>query len=125
MVYDCTNRQTFTSITNWLKQLNQNTDQFVHKVLVANKIDRESEMVVTKEEGETLAKEHGLAFFAASAKSGEGVDEMFTACCERAIKQQVLRDEAKVQADQNLQLGATHNADGSKTQLHPKYYSCC
>ena len=47
------------------------------KVLVANKIDKGSEVQVDHEEGRELAKKHGLEFFMCSAKSGEGVETMF------------------------------------------------
>ena len=45
--------------------------------LVGNKIDLESRQVRT-EEAEEFAKSLGLRYFEVSAKSNQGIDEMFT-----------------------------------------------
>merc|ERR1711874_218103 len=53
---------------------NGSNDQTVI-MLVANKIDLHRE--VSREEGETFAKEHGLLFQEASAKTAANVDDAF------------------------------------------------
>ena len=44
---------------------------------MANKIDHESDRVVSAEEGKRLASSHGLMYFECSAKTGIGVTEAF------------------------------------------------
>ncbi len=51
MVYDCTQRQTFNSILNWIKQIDQHAEEGVLKILIANKTDKVNEIVVPHEEG--------------------------------------------------------------------------
>lgn len=53
------------------------TNRALTITLVGNKVDLESERVVSKEEGEALARENGLMFFETSAKSGAMVEAAF------------------------------------------------
>jgi GTPase SAR1 family protein len=46
-------------------------------VLVGNKIDLEEERVVSLEEGQALAKKHGLPHFETSAKTNHNINEVF------------------------------------------------
>lgn len=46
-------------------------------MLVGNKLDMEGSRKTSRELGETFAKEEGLLFMEASAKSGDGVEELF------------------------------------------------
>jgi len=39
LVYDSTQAQTFSNIRNWLKQIDQNADEDIMRILVANKSD--------------------------------------------------------------------------------------
>ena len=50
MVYDCTNRASFTSIRNWMNQINENAEAGVLKVLIANKVDKVADIAVPHEE---------------------------------------------------------------------------
>ncbi|GFP85567.1 RAS-related protein rabc2a [Phtheirospermum japonicum] len=79
LVYDVTRRDTFTNLSDvWAKELElYSTHEDCIKMLVGNKVDRESERVVTKEEGLTLAKELGCLFFECSAKTRENVETCF------------------------------------------------
>ena len=76
LVYDLNHHESFDSIINWLGFVNQytNKDQ-VKLILIGNKKDLERK--VTYNEGETLAKKEGMLFFETSAKTGEGVVNMF------------------------------------------------
>ena len=86
LIYDVTDRRTFQSIRNWVSQIRQEDSEKVTIYLVANKIDKEGERKVEKEEGENLAKELGLPFIEVSAKDGINVDEIFEDLVERIYK---------------------------------------
>jgi len=77
LVYDITNKESFQNVKKWLENVKEFSKSPVSLVLVGNKTDLESERVVSKEEGEAFAKEHGLPFIETSAKQSANVDEAF------------------------------------------------
>ncbi|KAL3642623.1 Ras-related protein RABC2a [Castilleja foliolosa] len=79
LVYDVTRRDTFTNLSDvWAKELElYSTHKDCIKMLVGNKVDRESERVVSREEGLSLAKELGCLFLECSAKTRENVEKCF------------------------------------------------
>ncbi|XP_020208867.1 ras-related protein RABC2a [Cajanus cajan] len=79
LVYDVTRRDTFTNLSEvWSKEVElYSTNQDCVKMLVGNKVDRDSERVVSKEEGLALAEELGCLFFECSAKTRENVERCF------------------------------------------------
>lgn len=79
LVYDVTRRDTFTNLSDvWAKELElYSTNEDCIKMLVGNKVDRESERVVSREEGMSLAKELGCLFLECSAKTRENVEQSF------------------------------------------------
>ena len=78
LIYDLNHHESFEAINNWLGFVNQYTNkQQVKLVLVGNKKDLERK--VTVDEGKNFAKKEGMIFFETSAKTGEGVIEMFFA----------------------------------------------
>ncbi|XP_047251971.1 ras-related protein RABC2a isoform X2 [Capsicum annuum] len=79
LVYDVTRRETFTNLSDvWAKEVElYSNNQDCVKMLVGNKVDRESERAVTREEGIALAKELGGLFLECSAKTRENVQHCF------------------------------------------------
>ncbi|KAJ9564910.1 hypothetical protein OSB04_000876 [Centaurea solstitialis] len=59
MVYDVTRRETFTNLSDiWAKEIDMHsTNQDCIKMLVGNKVDKESDRVVTKKEGIEFARD--------------------------------------------------------------------
>lgn len=78
LVYDVTSRESFDSIeNNWLKEaVEYFPDNDVVMMLVGNKIDLGNRSV-TKQEGESMARKHGMMFIETSAKNRIGVQEAF------------------------------------------------
>ena len=78
LIYDVTNRKTFENIRKWLNQIKEETSNKISIILVANKIDCDDDLrVVSKEDGEDLAKNAGLPIYEASAKQSINVNESF------------------------------------------------
>lgn len=78
-VYDVTRRETFKNLQDaWFEevQVYSPTQDFV-SIIVGNKVDQESEKVVTKEEGLELARKYGCLFIECSAKTRFNVDKCF------------------------------------------------
>ena len=74
--YDITSRLSFTNVSTWLKEINDNAPEEIQKILIGNKCDL-NEREVTTEEGQKLAEENGMKFFETSAKADINVKEMF------------------------------------------------
>lgn len=77
LTFDVTDENSFKNIRNWVKQIEQNAQNNVCKVLVGNKCDREDRKV-TFEEGSKLASEYNMKYFETSAKTNLNVNETFT-----------------------------------------------
>ncbi|KXJ86190.1 ras small monomeric GTPase [Microdochium bolleyi] len=78
LVYSITSRQSFEEITTFQQQILRVKDKdYFPMVVVGNKCDLEGEREVTKQEGETLARNFGCKFIETSAKSRINVDKAF------------------------------------------------
>ena len=74
LIYDISVKSSFDNIPNWITFIRSIENTTL--VLCGNKIDLEKREV-TKEEGEALAQKEGIAFYEMSAKSGEGIKNVF------------------------------------------------
>ena len=77
IVYDITNRKSFSDVKSWFDDCKKQTPKTVIMVLIGNKIDLGDEREVSYEEGENFAKENNMLFFETSAKSGENIENVF------------------------------------------------
>ncbi|XP_022845466.1 monocopper oxidase-like protein SKU5 isoform X2 [Olea europaea var. sylvestris] len=79
LVYDVTRRETFTNLLEiWAKELElYSTNPDCIKILVGNKVDKDSVRAVTVEEGMDLAQKHKCLFLECSAKTRENVQQCF------------------------------------------------
>jgi Ras-related protein Rab-2A len=76
LVYDITRRETFNHLASWLEDARQHANANMTIMLVGNKSDLSHRRAVSYEEGEQFAKEHGLIFMEASAKTAQNVEEV-------------------------------------------------
>eukprot|EP00276_Gloeochaete_wittrockiana_P015087 CAMPEP_0184336986 /NCGR_PEP_ID=MMETSP1089-20130417/5291_1 /TAXON_ID=38269 ORGANISM="Gloeochaete wittrockiana, Strain SAG46.84" /NCGR_SAMPLE_ID=MMETSP1089 /ASSEMBLY_ACC=CAM_ASM_000445 /LENGTH=209 /DNA_ID=CAMNT_0026662331 /DNA_START=70 /DNA_END=699 /DNA_ORIENTATION=- len=77
LTYDITDRESFTRVKNWVKELRKERDKDVQLVIAGNKCDRDSERVVTLKEAEDYAATIGAFHCSTSAKINKGIDELF------------------------------------------------
>ena len=77
VVYDITSRKSFDNVMNWIEEIQNNSSKTILIVLVGNKIDLKDNRDVSFEEGKELANKNGIIFMETSAKTGEGVEEIF------------------------------------------------
>ncbi|CAA2958331.1 ras-related RABC1 [Olea europaea subsp. europaea] len=79
LVYDVTRRETFTNLSDiWAKEIDlYSTNQDCIKMLVGNKVDKDSERTVSKKEGMNFAREYGCLFIECSAKTRDNVEQCF------------------------------------------------
>lgn len=78
IMYDITDRVSFSHINLWLEQIEQFGDhEHTVKYIVGNKCDLDDRRVVSTDEGKAFATAHQLEFFETSAKTSTGVSECF------------------------------------------------
>ncbi len=76
LLYDVTSYSSFDNISSWLNQIKELTDDKVMIMLIGNKIDK-SQRVVSREDGERLARNYQISFLETSAKTGQNVELAF------------------------------------------------
>jgi GTPase SAR1 family protein len=76
--YDVTRRETFESIQQtWMKEVeSSSTIEKAVKMVVATKVDRDSEREVSRQEGAMFAKSKGCLFVETSAKANTAVTQV-------------------------------------------------
>ena len=77
LVYDISNKDSFTNLSLWLKDLTNVNMEEVIICIVGNKIDLNDKRAVNTEEGKKFAEEHDFIFQEISAKPGEGFSDLF------------------------------------------------
>jgi small GTP-binding protein len=76
LVYDVTRRRTFIVLQEWLEELERAIGKTIPLVLVANKTDL-PDRVVEPAEGKAFAAERNMPYLESSAKTGEGIVDIF------------------------------------------------
>lgn len=69
-------RETFNHLASWLEDARQHANPNMSIMLIGNKSDLAHRRAVSKEEGEQFAKENGLLFLEASARTAQNVEEV-------------------------------------------------
>ena len=99
---DCTNRESFDNIKNWIEEISKYTDNdSVDKIVFLNKCDLNEERCIKKEEIEQSEKENGIKILEVSAKTGEGIDAGFEYIINKLIDKNIQKDSNTL----NLQAG--------------------
>ena len=77
VVYDITLKDSFTHTEHWVNETKDLKREDAIFVLVGNKIDLEDKRTVDQKEAENFAVTKGFLFHEVSAKSGNGINELF------------------------------------------------
>eukprot|EP00668_Euglena_longa_P033666 GGOE01043269.1.p1 GENE.GGOE01043269.1~~GGOE01043269.1.p1 ORF type:complete len:332 (+),score=46.47 GGOE01043269.1:51-1046(+) len=78
IVYDTTSRASFDSVEKWVDDVRKHCGPDVVIVMTGNKSDLTSKRTVTKDEGEAKAQHTSCLFIETSAKTGAGIQNLFT-----------------------------------------------
>ena len=57
----------------WMNSIYKHADPSIAKVLVGNKLDLEEQRVISKNEAQRIAQEHGMDYFETSAKNSTNI----------------------------------------------------
>ena len=63
------------------------TKENIIKMLVGNKIDREDNREITRDEGLRFARKHSMLFIEASARTSDGVQQAFEELVQKVMKE--------------------------------------
>jgi Ras-related protein Rab-18 len=85
LVYDISNRQSFETIEWWFAVRSQHAPKSAVKILVGNKADNGHTRQISTAEGAAYAARMGVLFVESSAKTAEGVREIFRDTLERVL----------------------------------------
>ncbi|OHS95993.1 Ras-related protein Rab-6.1 [Tritrichomonas foetus] len=84
VVFDVTRKESFNEVEFWFGEISQTVGE--HRAfLVGNKIDRNSERVVSKSEAEVVARRNMANYIESSALNGEGIKTLIDSIAEAAI----------------------------------------
>jgi len=87
LVYDVTQKDTFANLETWLNEADQfstGVGKEAVKLLVGNKVDLTR--VVERSEAEAWAKERNMLFIEASAKTTEGITQVFNEAVQKVCR---------------------------------------
>ncbi|XP_008788327.1 ras-related protein RABC2a-like [Phoenix dactylifera] len=104
LVYDVTRRETFTNLADvWAKEVDlYSTNQDCIKMLVGNKVDKETERMVTREEGIAFAQEYGCLFLECSAITRANVEKCFEELALKILEVPSLLEEGSAAVKRNI-----------------------
>ena len=92
VVYDITDRESFTNLNSWLIEIEKNANKNVFKLLIGNKSDLEPQRQVQFDEGKAFAESNGMKFIETSAKTDQKVKEAFETLTKEIIKDNLNRN---------------------------------
>ena len=87
LLYDVTSITSFNNVRAWLSDIHEYAHSDVIVMLIANKVDRNPERVVSREMGEKLASEYDVTYIETSAKTGLNVEFCFKAIGQALLQQ--------------------------------------
>ncbi|EGZ17377.1 hypothetical protein PHYSODRAFT_346157 [Phytophthora sojae] len=86
VVYDVTNKDSFTGAKSWVKELQRRGDPNVVIALAGNKADLEARRKVEFEEAHQYAEDNDILHMETSAKTAVNVKDLFVAIAKRLPK---------------------------------------
>ncbi|CAL4912563.1 unnamed protein product [Urochloa decumbens] len=115
LVYDVTKRESFTNLADvWTKEIElHSTNKDCVKMLVGNKVDKDEDRVVTREEGLAFAQECGCLFLESSAKTRENVEKCFEELALKILEVPSLLEEGSSVVKRNTLKLKQENANKS------------
>jgi Ras-related protein Rab-5C len=116
IVYSIVDRESFKQVEVWLRSLEENIPSGVLLFLVGNKADLEENRDVTLDEGQEKATGMHAVFSEVSAKTGDGVDELFVTVASACVEhRQAKAKEQGASQSVTVDVGYTAPQEGDST----------
>ena len=107
IVFDITDKKSFSNVNDWLKQIEKYANKNVFKVLVGNKSDLADMRKIEYDEAKLYGEEHNMPYFETSAKEGLNIHELFDSSINSFLK-----NNKTYEGDKNIKLDG--NNDGGE-----------
>ncbi len=119
LTFDISNKNSFEKLNYWIQDLKENADNIndLFICLIGNKIDKEDKREVSIEEANKFAQENNMPYFEVSAKTGEGIKNLFDEVIKGAMIKMLNSEEKEVD---NFRLSFL-----DKDECKPKKNFCC
>ena len=115
LFFDLTNPDSFKSLDQWANELEEKTTGELKLFLVGNKSDLVDERKIRRQDAEEFGFQHGaIEYLETSAKTGDGVVELFTKVAEVAetFSNQDEAEQPKTAEISSTQTGTTTGSSG-------------
>ncbi len=123
VVYDITQKDSFEKVEKLVNDLREKSETKIYIILVGNKIDKEQNRIISKEEGENLAEKLKIDFCEVSAKSGDGIDNAFQKLIDKVYN--IHKGEFKSMASIELENEQKVNLEINNNTNETKKKKCC
>ncbi|OMJ72577.1 hypothetical protein SteCoe_28934 [Stentor coeruleus] len=123
IAYDITDAGSFNKVKAWVKELQSQADKDISIVIAGNKCDRESERQISAQDAIDYANSINAAHFNSSAKSGKGVNELYTEIARRVYA--VHQKNAKANPQLSNSRGGRRVRVTNDEPQKPKNKNCC
>ena len=122
LVYDISNEESFKNINYWISKINDNLFN-IQCILAGNKCDLEKERIISKKDGENLAKQNNFKFFETSSKTGHNINEIIYEIVRDIYTNDNIRDKNKTK--KFVSLNDSYYSNNSEFEKKQKCKKCC
>ncbi|XP_072178021.1 ras-related protein Rab-5A-like [Diadema setosum] len=112
LVYSINDKKSFDDVDYWMNELRKKAPGDILIFVIGNKSDLESERAVSRSSAEQYARQNNAVYLESSAKTGEGISEIFQEICAALAKTSKERNYSYLsrREEHTIRLGSSVNS---------------